>query len=126
MTPFLGAGAGASVEDAYVLGAVLASPFVTLKTLPQALKIYEEIRLPFANKIQRDSNATGDVLMFHDPRFSSLLGYARDDGETEVDQGKLWEIGHEFTELWKYAWTTDVEDEKDRAIARLEQEFAAR
>lgn len=126
MTPFLGAGAGAAVEDAYVLGAILANPLVTLKTLPQALKIYEEVRLPFANKIQRDSNACGDVLMFHDPRFSGLRGQARDDGETEVDQGKLWEIGHEFTELWKYAWTTDVEDEKDLAMTRLEQELGSR
>ena len=58
MTPHQGSGAGQAIEDAYILGSVLGSPSVKLRTLPTALKIYEEVRLPSVNDIQRRSAKT--------------------------------------------------------------------
>ena len=126
MTPFLGAGAGQAVEDAYVLGAILAHPLVTLKTLPQALKIYERIRLPFANNIQRSSAMAGDVVMFHDERFAHLATPTSRDGQgkLDIDPGKLWEVGNAYLELLKWSWVTDVEEDKARAIAQLDASFS--
>ena len=124
MTPFLGAGAGQAIEDAYVLAAILAHSLVTLNTLPQALKIYEEIRLPFATEVQRKSAMAGNAAMFHDQRFAHLTGEtAADNKERSTDPGKLWEIGHAYMEVWKWAWATDVEEDKERAIKRIEEKL---
>lgn len=128
MTPFLGAGAGQAVEDAYILAAILAHPLVTLRTLPQALKVYEEIRLSFANEVQKKSAMAGNVVMFHDQRFAHLAAQKNGDRDWEagrsVDPGKLWEVGHAYLELCKWAWITDAEEDKDRAIAQLEKRLA--
>ena len=115
MTPGHGSGAGQAAEDAYVLGAILADPSTTLTTLSMALKVYEEIRLPFANDIQRRSMESSDMFTFSDPRFTSL------DNATEADMGKLWDFGFTVVESWKWAWTTDVEGDKNRAIALLRE-----
>ena len=123
MTPYQASGAGQAVEDAYVLAAILANPLTTLETLPEALKVYEEIRLPHAVEVQRKSATSGNILMFHDQRSAHLSANASAEGESEVDPGKLWEVGHECIDLLKWAWATDVEDDKDRAIAQLVEKF---
>ena len=35
--------------------------------------------------------------------------------------GGLWDLGFAVVENWKWAWTTDVEDDRERAIALLEE-----
>ncbi|KAI5117035.1 hypothetical protein M0805_002251 [Coniferiporia weirii] len=72
MTPFQGSGAGQAIEDAYVPGALLAHPLTTSSTLRRALKVYEEVRLPHANMVQRLSAENGRLNQFDDPRFSEL------------------------------------------------------
>ena len=115
MTPGHGSGAGQAVEDAYVLGAILADPSTTRTTLSTALKVYEEIRLPFANDIQRRSEESSEMFSFSDPRFMSL------DNATEADMGKLWDFGFTLVESWKWAWTTDIEEDKNRALAFIRE-----
>ena len=110
MTPAQGSGAGQAVEDAYVLGAILANPSTTLATLSTALKVYEEIRLPFANDTQRRSADNFDLFTFSDPSL---------DNATEADMGRLWDLGFSVVERLKWAWATDVEDDKNRAIELL-------
>ena len=68
MTPFQGSGAGQAIEDAYILAALLAHHGTTLSTLPTALKVYESIRLPLANNVQRASRDNGLLCTFQDPR----------------------------------------------------------
>jgi len=46
MTPYLAQGAAMGIEDAATLGAILSHPtFSSPSTLPQALALYEELRL---------------------------------------------------------------------------------
>ena len=124
MTPHQGSGAGQAIEDAYILAAILAHPLTTLETLPAALKVYEAIRLPHGIDVQRRSRENGKLYEFSEPRFAHLdLGTAGNDQQEAVDVGKLWESGHAAAENWQWAWTTDIDDDKDRAIKLLEEKL---
>ena len=61
MTPHLGSGAGVAIEDAYVLGAFLASPMTTISSLPGVLRLYQSIRLPKGNEVQHRSRIQGKI-----------------------------------------------------------------
>ncbi|KAI5119670.1 hypothetical protein M0805_007760 [Coniferiporia weirii] len=119
MTPFQGSGAGQAIEDAFILGALLTHPLTTLSTLCVALKVYEEVRLPHANMVQRLSAENARLYHFDDPRTSGLGsdGHGAQPNAPQADAGKLWEVGHTMVENWKWAWTTDAEDDRKRAIA---------
>ncbi|KAG1859289.1 hypothetical protein F4604DRAFT_1793252 [Suillus subluteus] len=64
MTPYFGAGAGQAMEDAFVLGRLLAHPLTTLDSVPAALKAYQDIRLPFSQFVARESARTGRMYDF--------------------------------------------------------------
>ena len=51
------------LQDGFILSALLAHPSVNIKTLPQALKVYDDIRRPFSQNVQRTSDAMGS--MYH-------------------------------------------------------------
>ncbi|KAF9026005.1 FAD/NAD-binding domain-containing protein [Hymenopellis radicata] len=112
MTPGQGSGAGEAIEDAYILAALLSDPSTTLSTIPTALRAYESIRLPHANDVQQRSALSSDMACLNDPRFSKLVGDA-----TEADMGKLWDLGFAIVENWKWAWTTDIDDDLEEALA---------
>ncbi|KAG2362340.1 hypothetical protein BDR07DRAFT_1451204 [Suillus spraguei] len=59
MTPHFGAGAGQAMEDAFVLGRLLAHPLTTLDNVPAALKVYQDVRLPFVQFVARESASAG-------------------------------------------------------------------
>ncbi|KAG8216148.1 hypothetical protein J3R82DRAFT_8154 [Butyriboletus roseoflavus] len=69
MAPHFGAGAGQAIEDAFVLGRLIAHPLTTLSRLPDALRIYEEIRLPFAHSVASLSLSTGWMYAFMAPGY---------------------------------------------------------
>ncbi|THH08560.1 hypothetical protein EW145_g2621 [Phellinidium pouzarii] len=121
-TPWLPTGAGQAIEDAYILGALLASPLTTLSTLPISLKVYEEVRLPHGNAVQQRSAGTGRLYEFDDPRFADLAN--KELGE--ADKVTLSEIGDAAVELWKWAWTTDIEDDRSQAMALLKERVEGR
>jgi salicylate hydroxylase len=64
MTPHFGAGAGQAIEDAFVLGRLLAHPLTTLDTVPAVLKAYQDVRLPFSQFVARESARTGHMYDF--------------------------------------------------------------
>ena len=121
MTPHQGSGAGQGIEDAYVLGSLLAHPFVTLETLDTALGIYEKIRLPHANGVQQGSLRDSGLYTFTDPRTAHFL--EPDGKRTRIcsgeDIGQLWEIGHASITGLRWAWTTNVEDDRLKAMEML-------
>lgn len=121
MSPAQASGAGQAVEDAYILATLLAHPRTTLATLPTALKVYEEVRLPFANDVMRRSALSTEIGCFNDPRFASLA----DDSSQEADAGKLWDMGHALIDNWKWAWTTSIDADEARAIKLLEERIAS-
>ncbi|KAI0136313.1 hypothetical protein BJ170DRAFT_698988 [Xylariales sp. AK1849] len=56
MTPYLAQGAAMGIEDAAILGGILAQPdFYYPSGLPQALKLYEELRIKRAAKVAEAS-----------------------------------------------------------------------
>lgn len=126
MTPFQGSGAGQAVEDAYMLGLLLGHPDVTLDKVPIALEIYQKIRLPFANRIQRHSELAGWVMSFQDPCSAELIPSRKNDpvGCTGEDVGRLWNVWHEvIVANWKWAWTTSAEEENGKALKLLEEQL---
>ncbi|KAG1819184.1 uncharacterized protein BJ212DRAFT_1298430 [Suillus subaureus] len=64
MTPHFGAGAGQAIEDAFVLGRLLAHPLTTLDNVPAALKVYQDVRLLFAQSVARESARAGRLYDF--------------------------------------------------------------
>lgn len=119
MTPYQGSGAGQAIEDAYILSVLLAHPLTTRETLQDALKIYETVRLPHGNEVQRLSRLNGKLAEFADPRFSGL-DIGNDTYEkgkpSEDDEKKLKDLGDEIVKNWEWTWTTDIEDDTKRAI----------
>jgi len=117
MTPHQGSGAGQAIEDAYVLAALLTHSSTTRKSIPRTLKIYEKVRLPHANEIQRRSRENGKLYEFasHEqyPHLSSVEASGGDPDKLVKN------IVSAAVENWKWAWTTVVETEKEEAIRLL-------
>ncbi|KAH8111773.1 hypothetical protein DFH11DRAFT_1546362 [Phellopilus nigrolimitatus] len=112
MTPNQGAGAGQVVEDAYVLGALLAHPRTTRATLHMALE--------------------GLLFGFDDPRFpdsdinlrSGLFGGRIDEGDAETRMRSwLREMADVVIEDWQWAWETRAEDDCVQALQKFEKKL---
>jgi len=66
-TPHFGAGAGQAIEDAFVLGRLIAHPLTSLSRIPDALHIYEEVRFPIARDVAKLSLSSGWMYSFMEP-----------------------------------------------------------
>jgi 2-polyprenyl-6-methoxyphenol hydroxylase-like FAD-dependent oxidoreductase/acetyl esterase/lipase len=93
MVPFLAAGAGQSIEDAWVLAHVLAR---RQDDVPGALKEYERRRLPRTTRIQAGARAV--VKLMHETEANRLRdrngrwkGMARIDPLAETSWGLAWD-----------------------------------
>jgi salicylate hydroxylase len=60
-TPHQGAMAGQAIEDALFLSRLLSHPSVNASNVDQALQVYNQIRLPRANRVLQSSLEAGDV-----------------------------------------------------------------
>ncbi|KAF8128577.1 hypothetical protein EV363DRAFT_1339980 [Boletus edulis] len=69
MMPYFGAGAGQAIDDAFVLGRLIAHPLTTLPRVHDALRIYEEIRLLPARSVASFSLSTGWMYSFMAPGY---------------------------------------------------------
>jgi salicylate hydroxylase len=99
--PYNGAGAGQAIEDAYVLGALLALPECSKETLPVFLQAYEDARKPRAREQQRHALRTGDVLQFA--------------GESGADYARIGEDLHKrFLWIWEHKPEADIEAAKEK------------
>ncbi|KAF8438429.1 FAD/NAD(P)-binding domain-containing protein [Boletus edulis BED1] len=67
MEPHFGAGAGQAMEDAYVLGRLLTHDLTHPGNVADALKTYEEARLPFANSVVQRSHTVARYYSFSVP-----------------------------------------------------------
>ncbi|KAG5644252.1 hypothetical protein DXG03_008790 [Asterophora parasitica] len=103
MGPHQGSGAGQAIEDAYILATVLGHRSTTQKTLHHALRIFNDVRRPKALEVAEKSRRNGQLFMMHGQQFEDLA--------QDVVQHKLRTLSEEFTEIWKWAWTTSVNDD---------------
>jgi len=69
MTTHQGIGGGQAIEDAHILGRLLAHEKTTLLNLTQILSIYEKIRLPLAQAAAERSWSNGLLYDFIHPNF---------------------------------------------------------
>ncbi|MCJ1248745.1 hypothetical protein MMC30_005964 [Trapelia coarctata] len=72
MTPHQGLGGGQGIEDAYILWRLLAHPTTSRSNLAKVLQIYNDIRLPFAQKVAARSLANGLMYGFLLPEYDGL------------------------------------------------------
>ncbi|KAK7056367.1 hypothetical protein VNI00_002921 [Paramarasmius palmivorus] len=69
MTPHQGIGGGQAIEDAHILGRLLANEKTTLGNIEQVLSIYEKVRLPLAHKASERSWNNGLLYDFIHPDY---------------------------------------------------------
>ena len=119
MNPHQGSGAGQAFEDVYILGALIAHPLTTRDTLSTVLKIHESIRLPHANDVMNRSRKSGKLYEIGLPEYAAL--------DKEINDPELLSgLGEAIRDVWKWAWTTDIDDDKTRAINILEKTIGSK
>jgi salicylate hydroxylase len=89
MTPYCGAGAGQAIEDAFVLGRLLAHPLTTLDNVLVALKAYQDVRLPFTQFVARESKRTGKMYDFRAPGYYDGTDRGNEREEMEILKEKI-------------------------------------
>ncbi|KAF4588988.1 hypothetical protein EYR40_010544 [Pleurotus pulmonarius] len=115
MTPHQGAGASQAIEDAYVLAALVSDPRCTVSSIPEVLRIYNDVRQPFANHVQEASRLQGLCYELNGPRFAHTLPVGQ-----SVTPEALREIIADLIEGWKWQWTRSAETQKERALSELD------
>ncbi|GBE78862.1 6-methylsalicylic acid decarboxylase atA [Sparassis crispa] len=110
-----GCGAGQAIEDAYILGRLLAHPHTTLALVPDVLRIYESIRLPFASGVAWTIRNTGRLYEFNAP--GHYDGTAPNE---EADRLQLQALGEVVREQWKWQWQEPFDLQWEQAEAALE------
>ncbi|KAJ3805581.1 hypothetical protein F5876DRAFT_69665 [Lentinula aff. lateritia] len=103
MTPHLGAGAGQAIEDGFVLGYLFSKVVQPSYPDPQSLlhiiKIYDKLRRPFANHLQKNSRKQGYYNELDMPEFDDI----RNEGQ-ELDAGQIVALGCALRENWDSWW----------------------
>ncbi|MCJ1440941.1 MAG: hypothetical protein MMC23_001427 [Stictis urceolatum] len=104
MTPWQGAGAGQAIEDAMVLSALLGQTKNT-DHIEDTLKVWNEIRHPRTQKINKSSKVTGQI-------FTGLMPDVGTNAErmTEELKGK-----------WDFIYGLDLAKYRQEALAMLEK-----
>ena len=105
-----------------MLAGLLAHAKTTRSTLPEALKVYEAVRLPHANDVQRRSRRNGRLFELMTEELGSVPDPVLSlDSEEDENVAKLRQFGDAITENWEWAWKTDVDDDLERALRMLEE-----
>lgn len=111
---YLGAGAGQSLEDGYVIGRVLSEYFQGSLTLGQSLCLYHTIRYPRSERVQVTSRQAGDL---YELNLDELSGLNYDDA-LPIVKAKL-------EDRMKWIWTEDMDDVYDKVRAKCTNSHAS-
>jgi len=106
MTPNLGAGAGQAIEDAYVLGRLLADDSVNVQNVHAALRIYEAVRMPVAKNCADLSRMCGNCY-----GFNYIPESVREAGVDIGSEEGLKLLSETVYSAWSFNWTGLPEDE---------------
>ncbi|RDX48424.1 FAD/NAD(P)-binding domain-containing protein [Lentinus brumalis] len=123
METHFGAGGGQAIEDAYLIGLMLSDSRVTLSRIAEVFRIYEDIRLPFAQKVVKNAAKVGRMYEFRYPGLYDGVPVSATSEEEELETTKvrLHELSEAIQELWKWQWGERVEEHWDEARKRLER-----
>jgi len=114
METHLGAGAGQSIEDAYILGRLLAHPLTTLERVHDVLRIYQSVRLSFANTIFERARETGRMCEFNWPG-------EYDGSDCHDEREQLEQLGKSIYRNWQWQWRESFDEQWDVAEWAIEQ-----
>ncbi|KAK7921278.1 hypothetical protein PG985_009300 [Apiospora marii] len=112
MLPHMGAGAGQSIEDGWILGRVVAeyleggsssSSNERFKSLESTMQFYQDIRLPRAQKVQAASRVGGNLYELQTEEMSRL-SY----------EDCLPVLAESMRQRMKFVWSEDVDDSYNR------------
>ncbi|RPD61069.1 FAD/NAD-P-binding domain-containing protein [Lentinus tigrinus ALCF2SS1-6] len=104
MSPNLGGGGGQAIEDAYILGRLLASPHITLADVPTVLQIYERVRLPFVNVVSQCSRDVGLMYEFNAPGYYDGSPITKQDERAQLNV-----LGDAICKEWECQWTESID-----------------
>ncbi|OQV04529.1 FAD binding domain-containing protein [Cladophialophora immunda] len=111
MTPHQGAGAGQAIEDGYILGRALQDYFRSSSSEKDSLeswaRVYQDVRLPRAQKVQRTSRDAVEVYQAQADIMKDL----------PFDQC-VPEIHKRVIDRMRWVWTDDIDAEYDQAVKR--------
>jgi len=110
MTPHLSSGAGQAIEDAFVLGRLLAHPLSTLSNVPDILRIYQDIRLPLGSSVASQSFSTGCMYMYLAPGHYDGTRKEEDlddRGVSAFEKDGMDKLQHAILEQWEWVETLD-------------------
>ncbi|KAI9070227.1 FAD/NAD(P)-binding domain-containing protein [Trametes sanguinea] len=125
MQTHFGAGGGQAIEDAYILGRLLADPRTTLARAPEVFRIYEAVRLPFARRVVDEAGRAGLMYEFscaglYDGSSSAEEGQGEEGEALEREKRRLGELERAIQEIWRWQWTERVEDQWAEVCRRYE------
>lgn len=109
----------AYIEDAVILADVLSHTKTARGSVEHALKVYDEIRRPFAQNVQDMSHDSGEAIWLVGPRMRKYT--VEDSASGKIPHDELELVLREDT-LSKYlwAWETTLRRDRERAIEMLQ------
>ncbi|KAF9230357.1 hypothetical protein BU15DRAFT_83737 [Melanogaster broomeanus] len=128
MTPHLGSGAGQAIEDAFVLGRLLAHPLTTLANMPDVLRVYQDVRLPFGTSVASNAFALGWMLMFMAPEYYDGTRKEEnldDRGVSAFEKDEMDKLKQAILKRWDWMEMGGALDEWKQAEGRLRDKLGA-
>lgn len=100
-----------------MIATLLGHPATTRESVPHALRVFDHVRRPLAEKVWHKSRLNGQYFTFsvNSADFSNLKG--------EQLWGKLQMLGKTFTKNWEWSWTTSIDSSMREALHLLEAWF---
>lgn len=108
MLPHQGAGAGQGLEDALILANLLASPDLTAQNIKLVSKIYEDIRLDRAVKVQQTSHESGEIYELYSPNYQDFKAVGK-------------HLAHRFDWLWQHSLEQDIKKSISALQLKIQQ-----
>ena len=141
MLPALGSGAGQAIEvsahvdvssdsaltdmtvqDAYILGRLLAQHIITKKSIQRVLEIYDTVRRPVAHQTASYSMRVSRGVVFYPEYLPSDIDFEKVKAN-DIDELK--KVGNEMEKLWSFTYSGLPEEEWIRAKELLDAAYLA-
>ena len=120
MLPHQGAGVGQAFEDGIILATALAHASVTRANLPTALSIYDAVRRPFSQGVQRRSDWNGMTYQLRRAG-SGWEGVSEEESRAgRYARERLDAIAEEVRAQMRWQFETTVEDDRARLAEMLQ------
>ena len=108
-------------QDGFVLASLLATPETTKATLMLALRIYDEVRRPVAQQVQRHSLLTGQTLFLD--RMEGVT--VENSAAGFIPEARILQQGEEVRQLYEWTCTTSALPDRNKALAMFRARLQA-